>query len=74
LRERVLQSAIDLVDVDGEDDEAYGRAWEALRKSLEQWSRSLFAARGGRARIAALTPEQRTELGRRAARARWGTP
>lgn len=32
------------------------------------------ASKGGKARAAALTPEERREIAIRAARARWGTP
>lgn len=47
---------------------------ESSKRSLRASAQALAhagARRGGQARIAALTPEQRSELGRLAARTRW---
>jgi hypothetical protein len=45
LRERVVKLCIDLADADSEDDRAYEKAWDALRKSLEDWSDDLAKER-----------------------------
>lgn len=72
IRERVIQNAIDLADADTDDDRAYAAALERLKKSVVMWARSIFAAKGGKARAAQMTAEQRSELARRVALARWG--
>lgn len=73
---RVLENCLALADVDTGDDQSYQLAIERLRKSLRTWFASLHATnlgrRGGRARAAALTAEQRTAQARAAAAARWG--
>ena len=77
--ERCVVAAIDLADADSDDDEGYARAESRLRNALR-----MFAAKpskhgckhgvqslGGKARAAALSPETRAEIARRAAVARW---
>lgn len=70
LRERVLKLAIDLVDCDSEDDNAYERAFDALRKAVEQWARQGSARRARATQLAEQTPARRSEIARIGALAR----
>jgi hypothetical protein len=45
---------------------------EALRRHLSKLGKK-GGSKGGKARMASLTPKQRRELAKKAARARWGT-
>ena len=46
---------------------------EALRRHLSKLGKK-GGPKGGKARMAALTPKQRSDLARQAALARWGKP
>lgn len=49
------------------------KAKSVLRQHLSRLGKK-GGPKGGKSRMAALTPEQRAELGRRGAEARWGKP
>lgn len=70
-RQRVLAAATAAVDADSEDDEAYARAMDNLRKATDRWHGARRARQAGLASARALTPEQRRERASKAAAARW---
>jgi hypothetical protein len=70
LRERVSHLCDELANADSEDDKARAKAWDRLRKAIEEWAHALRQQRAGRARMLALSQEQRSALARRAVKAR----
>lgn len=70
LHERVSHLCDELANADSEDDKARARAWDALRKAIEEFGAARWQHRAGKARMQALTPEERSLLGRRAVKAR----
>lgn len=70
LQERVGHLCDELANADADDDRAYNKAWDALRKALMEWTQALRQQRAGRARMEGMSPEERSLLGRRAVKAR----
>lgn len=48
LRERIQHLCIGLADADSDDDRAYDRAWDTLRKAIEDWADELARERAGK--------------------------
>jgi hypothetical protein len=70
-RERMRQAAIAFADADADDDHAFAEADDVLRKAVERYMRERFGKRGGRARAAKLSSEQRVQIAKKAIASRW---
>lgn len=70
LRERIGHLCDELANADSDDDAGYARAWDRLRKAIEEWAHALRQSRAGRARMQSMSPAEQTAFRRQGAKAR----
>lgn len=69
---RILELAIAVLEAPAEDQAEYDKRLDTYKHGVVEWADHLRCRRAGKARMAALAPEERSALGRAAALARWG--